>query len=85
MIHQVCAVFDNKTAAYAQPFFTVNLEVAKRSFAAAAADPTLTIGRFPTDYCLFHLGEFDDETGSFRTLIAPENLGLAAIYLKQEK
>lgn len=84
MIHQVFAVFDQKVGAYAQPFFCVNLEVAKRSFAAAAADKTLTLGQFPTDYTLFHLGEFDDSTAHFRMLTAPENLGLAALYLKQE-
>lgn len=85
MIHQVFAVFDHKVGAYAQPFFCVNQEVAKRSFAAAAMDKTLSIGQFPSDYCLFHFGEFDDSTGTFRCLTAPENLGLAALYLNQEK
>lgn len=85
MIHQVSAIFDHKVGAFAQPFFTVNLDVAKRAFASAAADTSLTIGRHPTDYCLFHLGEFDDATGTFRMLNAPENLGLASLYLTEKK
>lgn len=78
----VFAVYDNKIGTYAQPFFSQTISAAKRSFVDAASDPSTLLSKHPEDFSLFHLGEFDDSTGFLDPLTAPENLGLAASYLK---
>ncbi|AXH75651.1 MAG: nonstructural protein [Microviridae sp.] len=78
MKHQVLSVYDSKAKAFAQPFFTANREIALRAFAAAVNDRELLVGKFPQDYTLYLLGEFDDELGGINMLPQPENLGLAA-------
>lgn len=66
MIHLMYSVFDKKVGAYAQPFFCTHEQVALRAFASACADKDLTIGKFPEDYALYRLGEFDDASGAVR-------------------
>lgn len=58
------AVYDLKALAYSAPFVAANDEVAKRMFATTMEDPTTMIGRYPKDYRLFCLGDFDDYTGT---------------------
>ena len=80
MIVQVFSVFDSKAGSFAQPFFSHTLVTGKRAFADACADPSTMLSRHPSDFALFHLGSFDDQSGFFDALVAPDNLGLAAAY-----
>lgn len=81
MILGIYAVNDSKAGNMAAPFFVINDNVAIRSFTFAANDPNLDLNRYPSDYVLYKLGEFDNETGSFDILPIPQNLGSAAQYL----
>lgn len=74
---QTYAIYDSKAAVFSQPFFTQNNEVAIRSFSVTANDPQSNVSRFPADFSLHHIGEYDDETGVL-TPQKPNNLGLAA-------
>lgn len=58
-VHDVCA------DAYGTPFFSMSDPVAARSFLQIADDPQSTIFRTPTDYTLYRIGYFDDESGLF--------------------
>lgn len=80
MIHKVLAVFDSKAQAFATPFYVANIQIGMRAFHAAANDNSLLVGKYPADYSLFALGEWDDETALFTPEQAPINLGLAATY-----
>lgn len=84
MIMVVAAVYDSKVGAYLPPFFVVNQAVAQRSFADIAKHPDHQIARNPTDYSLFIIGSYNDETAEIRMFPQHINLGLAAAYLKEQ-
>lgn len=74
---EVFSVYDTKAQAYLPPFFLHNTAMALRIFQNCANDTGHTFGTNPEDYCLFHIGMFDDDTGSLTALQTPKSLGLA--------
>lgn len=77
MILKTFAVYDSKAEAYLQPLFAPTIAVALRMFTSAVNDSNTDFHRYAGDYTLFHLGEFDNETGSFTDLKTPYNLAQA--------
>ena len=77
MILQIFTVYDIKARAYLPPFFVPSIEVAKRTFLDASLDKEHQFGKHPEDYNLMHLGEFNDENGTFNILESKVSLGLA--------
>jgi len=71
MIYRIYSVKDLKAAAFAPPFFLGRDEVAVRTFKSAVNDPTHPMHPHPEDYHLYHVGEFDDETGVITALEQP--------------
>lgn len=82
MIHQVYAIRDLKADAYLQPFFSHNNGTAIRSFADACQKEDAPFFKHPSDFALFHLGVFDDVSGSIEP-VTLKNLGLAADYVSK--
>lgn len=78
---KVFTVYDSKAELYMTPFFMHNDKSAQRTFGDAANDPSHMFNKYPTDYALFELGEFDDDTGVIKMHEQKKNLGLAAEYL----
>lgn len=74
---QIFSVYDSKTGVYAQPNFLINKGAAMRAWQDAANDKSMNIGKHPADYTMFHIAEWDDETGQITMLKAPINLGCA--------
>ncbi|UDN67594.1 nonstructural protein [robinz microvirus RP_62] len=64
------SVFDTKALVYSPPFFQSAHGAAIRMFMDLANDVNTTIGRHPADYILFHVCQFDDQTG-LSTAIEP--------------
>lgn len=81
---QIFSVFDAKTGIFAQPNFMVNKATALRSWSTAATDPSTAISKHPGDYHLFHIGEFDDDSGQFTNLEAKIDLGTALEHQPKE-
>lgn len=77
----ICAVFDSKAKVYGNPFYSVNQATAIRAFSAASNDPDSELSRHPSDFTLFGLGWFDDETGVISMLEHQENHGLATQFV----
>lgn len=73
------SVYDAAAKAYLEPFYTKTDQLAQRSFASAAMDPSHSFARHSADYTLFYIGEFDDDDGSFQSSI-PLPLGNALTY-----
>lgn len=73
MKHVVMSAYDKKARAYLTPFFVTHVDVAVRTFTSAVNDPTHPgmINKHPEDFCLYHLGTFDDDTGHFNLTAAP--------------
>lgn len=58
------SIFDRKALQYHPPFFASTDGSAVRSFSDAANDAQSSIGRHPSDYVLFYVGEYDDQKGA---------------------
>lgn len=57
------AVYDRKASVFARPFCSPNDAMAMRSFRAARQDPATELSKFPEDFTLYRLGDFDDDSG----------------------
>lgn len=72
----VCSVFDVAAGVFARPFFVASKGLAVRSFqdevARVAEDNPMY--KHPADFRLFYLGTFDDNSGMFNGVVAPELL-----------
>lgn len=69
MLVQVFSVFDVKAKSYLKPFFVPNEDVAKRAIKDVMSDELSEFARNPEDYVLYHIGEWDDQSG----VITPDN------------
>lgn len=61
----VYTVHDKAVNAYLQPFFCRSKGEAIRSFTEACSDGKSNFGKYPLDYTLVELGDYDDVTGLF--------------------
>lgn len=82
MILQVFSVLDEKAQAFAVPFVLQTRGLATRSFADAAVDPNISISRHPSDYVLYQVGTFDDNSGRLESLDVPERICKASDLLE---
>ena len=82
MVLKMFSIYDSKAEAYVQPWYEVNRGVALRNFMAAVKDPQTAFHRFPGDYTLFEIGEWDPSKGTVFMYEHRENLGTAIQYLE---
>lgn len=68
---KVFSVYDVKVGAFLAPFFCRAEGEAVRAFVNAVNAPDHDFMRFPEDYSLFALGEFDEESGMMKLAKAP--------------
>lgn len=78
MKKNVYSVMDSKSQAFCNPFTAHNDACAIRDFAFAAQDPATDICKYPTDFTLFRVGEFNFQTGVLIPEPTPYSLGLAS-------
>lgn len=69
MTVQMYTVFDSAIGAYNAPFTARNDLHAKRILEHETKRAGSDIGKKPTDYTLFHIGEFDEDTGQIRPVM----------------
>ena len=84
MKHIVCAVYDAAVGQYLPPFFQRSKMEALRAFQSAVNNPDHDFGKFPDDFSLHALGEWDAENGKFEDYTAPERLAVAFEVLSRE-
>lgn len=60
---QVYAIWDRKSSFYRFPHFTRDEGSALRSFETAAMDEKTEVGKYPDDFDLARIGDFDENTG----------------------
>jgi len=77
MIVKMFAIYDSKAEAYNQPLFMQSRGVAIRAFMDAANDPECPISKYPADYTLFEIGEFDNSTAVCSSHVPKISLGTA--------
>lgn len=64
MILRCYSLFDNKALQYHPPFFQSTDGAAVRSLADLVSDNNNAVGRHPTDYVLYYIGDYDDQKGA---------------------
>lgn len=68
----VFSVRDLKAAQYGQPFALANRAVAVRTFTSWCQDTSSFFAKYPHDFELFQVGEFDQTTGRLLTYDTPD-------------
>lgn len=75
-------VHDSKAEAFIVPFYERTTGLAVRAFTQAANEPDHQFNKFPSDYTLFELGNFDELTAEIEMLATPKALGLAVNFIE---
>lgn len=83
MVLQVFSIFDSVTGTYGTPFFAVNKAVAQRMFSDLANDFSTTVNKNPSDFSLYHIGSFYDDTAHSDVLTPPVLICHATSCLKE--
>lgn len=78
------SIFDTKALAFAQPFLASNDATAVRMVRGAARDPNTDLHRFPTDYVLVGLADWNEETGTIIPFEFQNNIGTVMMILAHE-
>lgn len=80
---KIFSIMDVKAQFFMKPFSEDHTAQAIRAFEIGSNDPKSTFNRFPDDFALFEIGEFNSETGEFTPTPAPLNLCTARNLLKE--
>lgn len=84
MILKIFSVYDCKTEAYAQPFFMKTKGEAVRGFTDVSNDKSTNIAKYPEDFTLFEIGEYDDSNGMIKPHDTPVSVGKAIEFVRSE-
>lgn len=76
MLWKIYSIFDSKVGAYGRPFFDHSKGAVIRSVSEAVNDKTNVYGKYPADFTLFELGDFDEHTCEFSLYAAPVSVGV---------
>jgi len=79
---KIFCMLDTKANYFLQPFPETSTIAALRGFETAVNESKSTFARFPDDFCLMELAEFDQQTGEIRPYSSPQNLGSCRTVLK---
>ena len=85
MMLRVFTIKDRATECYHNPFYLLTVAEAKRIFTQMANDPESKISSNPEDFTLFHIGDFDNNTGFVNQDQGLVNLGNAQEYKEREE
>lgn len=77
------ALLDTKASFFGPPFFCQSHGEAIRVCIDAASDMRATIARYPSDFILHHIGEYDNSTGVM-TPCLPDSIGVVAAMLPRQ-
>lgn len=75
-------MYDVKAGFFLQPFPETSTVAALRGFEVAVNEGKSTFSRFPDDFCLMEIADFDQSTGQLSPYEKPQNLGSARTVLK---
>jgi len=71
------SVFDSKVTAYRSPLCLRTRGEMLREWGDLVNDPTTQFAKYPADFTLFEIGDFDQETGAIECYEAKIALGTA--------
>lgn len=71
-------MFDIRAGAYITPFYLPNLSMAVRAINHSGQDPNHMFCKFPSDFALYSLGQWDDGTCEMTLTTPPKVIGLVS-------
>lgn len=77
---QAFSVFDAKAETYGTPIFFATKGLATRAFTDQVQKNDSPLSQHPGDFTLFHIGEFDTDSGLLTPLMTPTSLGTGVEY-----
>ena len=83
MVFKVYAVRNSKSENFFPPLLKRTHGEVERELETAVNSPDSFLSKYPEDFDLYHLGEWDDNSGKFTLLDSPVHL-LKAIQLKKQ-
>lgn len=85
MILEVFTVLDTAAKRYLEPFMASTVEVAIRMFRQLVNKEGHQFAMYSEDYVLFHVGQFDQESGMLFGFSAPHSLGVAITFVAKPR
>ena len=76
MILKVFAIYDSKTEAWLQPFYSQSKGHAIRALEALINDPEHNFCKYSVDFTLFEVGSWDDSNCVFTLHNTPNSVGM---------
>ena len=76
MIIQLFTVYDAVAQAWLEPFHAPTVEFALRQFRSSVETEGHMFHKYPHDYVLYHVGSFDQKTGTVSGSDAPHRLAV---------
>lgn len=70
---KIYSIRDTKAEVFHPPFFQKSHGEAERSFSELLRDEKSLIYKYPEDYDLYYLGNYDDQTGKITPNNSPEH------------
>lgn len=83
MVLKMFTIYDSKLKAYMPPLYYRNSGEALRAVTMSLEKSDHPFAKFPGDYTLFEIGQFDDETGAIDQLSTPHSHGVLVELLPQ--
>lgn len=85
MIKKIYSIRDQKSEVFNTPFYQSTHGEAERNFHHLCNDQKSTIAQYPSDFDLYYLGEYDDNTGQFSGLDTPQHIAKAVSQIKPKE
>lgn len=74
MVQKLYSVYDSKASYFLTPWPCRNDGMARREFAGVCSNPDSPMGKFPADFVLFQVGEYDDHDAKLTSAVPPVRL-----------
>lgn len=74
MLLKMFTIRDSKAEVYNTPFFQKTHGEAERSFRQLVTDEKSMPGKYPEDFDLYYVGDFDDQSGKLKALDTPQHM-----------
>lgn len=71
---KIYSIRDGKGDFFNTPFFQRTTGEAERTFENLTKDTATFVSKYPDDYDLFYIGDFDDQTGQITNLVSPVHI-----------
>lgn len=80
MTLKIFSIRDSKAEVFNTPFFQKTHGEAERTFKELANDEKSMICKYPEDYDLYYLGEYNDQNGLISPLPTPQHITKAVMH-----